>query len=303
MLSDCNRAHQERSGYSAVEMLVTLTVGAIVITLVGAVGLRQQRFHRDVVAVTERLERLEETAALVPVALRSIAPGEGDIPPGGAHDTSLEFRATIATAVICDSSHGSLVLASAHTDPPRLISILERPDVGDTVWSLTTIGAGEIWTPRAITGVVDSATSCLIGGVSPWADHSAHPSLVLRLAEPPIAGQGTPVRITRSWKYSIYRSSDGEWYLGGREWNSGTLKFNTIQPVSGPFLSAAAQGVAFQYFDSAGVAIASGSAETPRIAVIQVAFSVDTALPGKYAHAIGVRGTAITAIALRNQRR
>jgi len=301
MLSNYSRADRARSGYSAAEMLVALTVGAIVITLVGAVGLRQQRFHRDVVAVAERLEQLEEAAALVPVALRSVAPADGDIPAGGARDTSLEFRATIATAVVCDSSRGSLILASVHTDPPRLISILERPDVGDTVWSLTMTGAGEAWTPRAIAGVIDSTTKCLIGGVSPWADPSAHQSVVLRVIGQPIAGEGTPVRITRSWRYSIYRASDGEWYLGAKEWNSGTLKFNTIQPVSGPFLSAAAQGVAFRYFDSVGVAIASGSSETTRIAVIQVAFSADTALPGKYAHAIGVRGSAITAIALRNQ--
>lgn len=283
-------------------MLVALTVSAIAITLVGAVGFRQQRFHRDVVAATERLEQLDQATALVPVVLRSIAAADGDIPAGGARDTSLEFRATIATAVVCDSGRGSLVLAPAHTDPPRLASILERPEAGDTVWTLTIIGAGETWTPRAITGVVDTTTTCLIGGVSPWTDHAARQSLAIRVAAPLPAAQGTPIRITRSWKYSIYRASDGDWYLGAREWNSATLRFNTIQPVSGPFVSAAAHGVSFQYYDNAGVAIASGSSETRRIAVIQVAFSVDTALPGKYAHAIGVRGSSIASIALRNHR-
>jgi hypothetical protein len=285
------------------EMLVTLTVSAIAITLVGAVGFRQQRFHRDVVAVTERIEQLDQATALVPVALRSIAPGEGDIPPGGARDTSLEFRATIATAVACDSGQGSLVLAPVHTDSPHLASVLQRPAPGDTAWTLATIGAAEAWTPQAITGVIDSTTTCLIGGVFPWANQAATPSVVLRVAMAVPPAKGVPVRITRSWKYSIYRASDGNWYLGARDWNSGTLRFNTIQPVSGPFVSAAARGVAFQYYDSAGVAIASGSSETHGIAFIQVAFSVDSVLPGTFVHAIGVRGSSITSIALRNQRR
>jgi hypothetical protein len=284
-------------------MLVTLTVGAIALTAVGALGVRQQRFHRDVVAATERLETLDQATALVPVALRSISPTEGDIPSGGARDTSLEFRATIATAVVCDSGHGSLVLAPLHADPPRLSSILERPEAGDTVWSLTMLGAGEVWTPRAITGVIDSAATCLIGGLSPWAGPSVRESLVLRVAASLPAATGTPVRITRAWKYSIYHASDGDWYLGAREWNAGSLRFNTIQPVSGPFASATAHGVAFRYDDSSGVSVASGSSDTRGIAMIQVAFLVDTVLPGKFAHAIGVRGSSITGIALRNRHR
>jgi len=285
------------------EMLVALTVGAIAIVLVGTVGFRQQRFHRDVVAATERLEQIDQAAALLPIAIRSIAPADGDIPPGGARDTSLEFRAMIATAVVCDSGHGFLVLAPAHTDPPLLASILDRPDVGDTLWSLTISGTSESWTPRAITGVTDSTTTCLLGGLSPWADQGPRVSVALRVATPLPSGKGGPVRITRSWKYSIYRASDGDWYLGARDWNAGTLRFNIIQPVAGPFVSAVAHGVAFRYYDSAGVAIPSGASVTRGIAVIQVALSVDSALPGKFVHAIGVRGSSITSIDLRNQRR
>lgn len=300
---DRRRGRRGREGYSAIEMLVALVVSGIAIAAVGAVAFRQQRFHRDVVAVAERLEQLDQATALLPIALRSIAPGDGDIPSGAARDTSLEFRATIATAVVCDSGHGSLVLAPARTDPPRLASILERPDAGDTVWSLTTNETGEVWTPRAITGVIDSTSSCLIGGLSPWTGSPARQSLVLRVAAPLPAGQGMPVRITHGWKYSIYRASDGDWYLGAREWNAGALRFNTIQPVSGPFVSAASRGLAFQYYDSAGTVIASGAADTRGIARIQVAFRVDSVLPGKFVHAIAVKSTSITSVALRNRPR
>jgi len=282
------------------EMLITLAISGVAIVAVGALSFRQQRFHRDIVAATERLEQLDQATALVPIALRSIAPGEGDIPAGGARDTSLEFRATIATAVVCDSGHGSLVLAPTHTDPPRLASILARPDVGDTAWSLTMAGAVEAWVPRAIVGVSDSTVSCLVGGKSPWSGPAARPSLVLRVATAS-ADEGQFVRITRAWRYSIYRSSDGDWYLGAREWNAGNLRFNTIQPVSGPFVSATAHGLEFRYFDSTGIAVTSGASNTREIALIQVAFRVDSALPGKFSHAISVKGSSTTSIALRNR--
>ena len=291
-----------RDGYSIIELLVALVVGAIAIACVGAFGFRQQRFHRDVVAVTERLEQLEQAAALMPIALRSIAVTEGDIPAGGARDTSLEFRATIATAVVCDSGRGSLVLAPTSVDSPRLASILTTPEVGDTIWSLTLSGGGETWTPRPITGVSDSLAACLLGGVSPWAGPSVRSSMVLRVAAPLPAGPGSPIRITRPWRYSIYRASDGDWYLGARDWNPMRLRFNTIQPVSGPFLSAA-RGLAFRYVDSGGVTIPSGDVDTRGIARIDVAFRVDSVLPGTFTHAIGIVGGAIISVAMRNRAR
>src|SRR4051812_859748 len=119
-----------RRGHSAVEMLVALGMTGILLVAVGAMGFRQQRFHRDVVIATERIEQLDHAASLVPVALRDVAPGEGDIPAGGAMDTAFEFRATIATGVACDSGGTSLVLAPIRPDAPILTSILERPESG-----------------------------------------------------------------------------------------------------------------------------------------------------------------------------
>src|SRR5439155_9594724 len=81
---------------------------------------------------------------------------------------------------------------------------------------------------------------------------------------------GMPVRITRRLRYSLYRASDGAWYLGQRDWNATTLRFNTIQPVSGPFLSAALGGLTFRYFDSSGVEVPSGAAQTRAIALLRI---------------------------------
>ena len=292
-----------REGYSVIELLVSLVIGAIAIACVGAFGFRQQRFHRDVVAVTERLEQLQQATALVPIAIRSIAPGEGDIPAGGARDTSFEFRATIATAVVCDSGHGVVVLAPVGTVPPLLASVLASPAVGDTIWSLTLAGTNETWTPRPIVAISDTTTACALGPMSPWPGPTAYATIALHVAAPLPAGRGSPVRITRPWRYSLYRSSDGNWYLGARDWNPATLRFNIIQPVSGPFLSAAAHGVAFRYYDSTGAAIVSGGAITRGVALVQITFRVDSVLTGNFAHSIGIVAGAIASASLRNRAR
>jgi hypothetical protein len=290
-----------RAGYSVLEMLVTLVVGGIVIGGVGAIGFRQQRFQRDVVTVVERLEQLEQATALVPISVRGISPGEGDISAGAARDTSLEFRATIATAVVCDSGHGSVVLAPTGTDAPHLASVLTRPDAGDTAWVLAVSGAVESWQPHPITGVVDSTTTCNVAGVPPWADHALRRSITLRLSAPLGLRSGGVVRITRPWRYSIYKSSDGGWYLGARDWNASTTRFNTIQPVSGPFRSAAGRGLTLGYSDSSGATIPSGAADTHAIALVQVAFRVDSVLSGRYTHAIGIISQSVASFALRNR--
>ncbi|HET9424602.1 MAG TPA: hypothetical protein VFO55_04450, partial [Gemmatimonadaceae bacterium] len=124
--------------------------------------------------------------------------------------------------------------------------------------------------------------------------------LALRL-EGPSPSPGMPLRVTRPWRYSLYRASDGLWYLGAREWNAALSRFNTIQPVGGPFLSAASSGLRFTYADAGGNALVPGMSNTHDIALIEVAFRVASAIPGDYEHAASIRGASSTAIALRNR--
>lgn len=291
-----------RGGYTVLEMLVSIVVGTIAIGAVGSFAFRQQRFHRDVAVVVERLDQLEQAASMMPISLRAIAPGESDIPPGGAQDTALEFRAVIASAVVCDSGQGVLLLAPSHTDPPRLASLLTRPGAGDTVWSLTLGDDTNSWLPSAIAGVSDSVTSCIIGGASPWGS-GPRSAIVVHVASPLAAGAGSVIRITRTWRYSIYRASDGAWYLGAKEWNPAALRFNTIQPVSGPFVPPSRAGAAFRYFNASGNPVTSGATDTRSIALIDIALQVDSTMPGTGAHAIGIGPRITASVALRNAAR
>lgn len=255
-----------RRGHSLIEAIIAIGVGTIVVGLTATIGFQHQRFHRDVATAVERTEQLEQVAALMPIAFRSIAPGLGDIAPGAARDTSLEFRSVVTTSVVCDTGHGTVILAPVQ-DVPRLTSVLARPAAGDTAWVLAHEGAGESWAPRPITGVADTLAPCALGGGWPFGP-GILPALALRFANP-LPPPGAVLRVSRPWRYSVYRASDGAWYLGAKEWNPSLGRFNTIQPVGGPFASGTS-GLRFSYRDSAGSTVPAGSPETHRIAVIEV---------------------------------
>jgi hypothetical protein len=287
-----------RRGHTVIELLVSLAVGALVISLSATIGFRHQRFHRDVLVAVERSEQLGQLVAVMPISLRSIAPGEGDIAPGGARDTAIEFRATILSAVACDSSTTNVLLAPMGVTP-RLAAVLARPEPGDTAWLLDVSQAVEAWTPRAITAVYDSSAACRVGASFPFGTQPRS-SIVLRLAASP-PEKATVLRVTRPWRYSLYRASEGGWFLGAKEWNAAQSRFNTIQPVAGPVLPPVAGGQRFRYIDSLGALLPVIPPDPRRIAAIELSFRVDSAIPGRYAHATSIRGRASAVVALRNR--
>ena len=89
---------------------------------------------------------------------------------------------------------------------------------------------------------------------------------------PPAAtpSPGTPIRVTRPLRYSLYRASDAQWYLGEREWSNASARLSTIQPVAGPFLAAASGGVVFRYSDSLGRTLSSPVGDPASIGFIRV---------------------------------
>ena len=289
-----------RRGHTILELLVALGLGGLVIGLGATIGFRHQRFHRDVVIAVERADEIGELVALMPISLRGIAPGEGDIPTGGARDTSLEFRATIANAAVCDSAESTALLAPIEATP-RLASVLTWPEPGDTAWFLDVNGAIETWVPRPILATFDSSAVCRIGSSAPYGA-SPRRSIGLRLLTPPPPSSPV-VHVTRPWRYSLYRASDGRWYLGAKEWKPALGRFNTIQPVAGPLVSASAGGLRFHYLDSLGGMLPVVPPDVRAIWAIEAAFRVDSIIPGAYAHAASVRARATVVIGLRNRAR
>lgn len=265
-----------------------MVLGAIVLTLVVGTGSRLQREFRGASGRLAGAAALRDAATILPLDLRAISSEGGDIRPGEARDTSLEIRATVATAIVCPANDGALLLAPALGARGRPSAALI--EIGDTLWLLRDGDEGERWSPAQVAGVRRMAGGCGAFGGGASSDITG-PFDVAHLFAVDLAGgaaaaglpalAGTPARATRRVRYSFYRASDGAWYLGLRTWNATAGHFNQIQPVSGPYISPTSGAVGFTYFDHAGAPVVDGEANTRRIARIEVRLRTPSADTGE----------------------
>ena len=244
-----------RQGFTLLELLVA--TGTV----------QQQRALGKQMDVLAGRAELRLTAESLPAELRELVPGSSDIQRGEAGDTSIQLRGTIGAAIVCDTLKQRVVLAPATSAPPLVASFLRAPVATDTLWVLDTTRA---WSAHIITSVqIVSTGACRLGGPAPTPT-SAADRYSLGIADAAIPPPGRAVRVTRPIRYSLYKSSDKLWYLGARDWNSTSHQFNTIQPVSGPFMAPAAHGLTFAYLDSSGATIATPVTSVERITAIRV---------------------------------
>ena len=271
-------ATRSRPGFTLAELLVVLVLGALVLGVITTVGVRLERQLDTQSSRFASDEQLAAAVEVLPIDLRGLSPSAGDIAAGGARDTSLEIRASIASAIVCASAPGLLTLAWYFGASGQ--SIPSRASAGDTAWLLDDGVAGEQWRPVAlgvvrrtpgVCAAVDASADAVVDRSHLWsAEISASSS-----AQP-----GSVVRVTRPERFSFYRASDGLWYLGLRSWSSASLAYTSVQPISGPYRSPlAASGVRFRYLDVAGAALPSGTSESYRVARIEALLAVDGSGP------------------------
>jgi hypothetical protein len=285
-------------------LLVAMTILGIALGLVASASANQQRLFADLSDDAALDAQVREAAAALPVELRSASSSGGDIRE--ARDTSLEIRGTIASAVVCDTTKGALVFAPAIGGAGTRASILSAPVVGDTAWLWSPV-EGTPWHPYVISKVGSVAgAACAPAGPTLAAAELGVSRVTITVTPSPVSPIGVPVRVTRPLRYSLYRASDGLWYLGEKDWNTASAKFNTIQPVAGPFLTASQGGLAFSYRDSGGGVLATPVAGTAAIALVRMDIRGQTQAAMrelKLANAsIRRRDSANVAVLLRNRR-
>src|SRR5690242_12814734 len=152
----CSNPVGRRRAFTLVEVLVTLTLGALVLGIVVSVGARLQ--HR-LLAESTRLasdEQLASAAQLMPLDLRAASVPAGDVVE--ARDTSLQLRATTGTGVVCGGSPTSLLVASSLGAGARALALASAP--GDTLWLLADGDSIEQWRPYHISGARRVAAAC-----------------------------------------------------------------------------------------------------------------------------------------------
>jgi hypothetical protein len=291
-----------RRGITLVEMVVSLALTGVVLTMVSAIALRQQRLFADLGEQSAVRARLREAAALLPLQLRAARPE--DIRE--ARDTALELRATIATAVVCDTEPSTLILAPIGSNESRYASIVSPVEPGDSVWLLTSTSSAAEWRAFPILDVGSRGSgSCAAAAPRLSMDTVHRARIALSLAALPAGVIGTPIRVTRPTRYSLYQSTDG-WYLGQRDWSNAAARFSAIQPLAGPYLSPTARGLSFNYADSTGRELDRPVSDVRMIASIRIDLRAQTRNPTRMLGSAGraaPKADSITLIvALRNRR-
>lgn len=276
-----------RSGFSVAELLVALVLLALVLSMfLGTASGNQKvlRGMRERILVNEQLRDGE--AALV-TDIRGAALSTDTVRMFA--DTALEFFATVGSAVVCttpSSQTVSLVPADL-SNGLMLTSIPVSPDTGDLVSIYSkrdTLTGARSWLRFRITavGTAQSSTACPVSsGFTMNADASKAAYRLTLNGSLAAVTAGAPVRLLRRGRYSLYRSSDGDWFLGYKRCNAVASGCGTVQPVSGPYLpySSSAAGLRFRYFDAMGTAVQ--PARPLDIASVEITFRAEVSPQGR----------------------
>ena len=182
-----------------------MTIGGIVLAVVAAISVRQQRLHADLTDRIGLAEQLRQAATVLPIELRGLAVDAGDLREG--RDTAVEFRSTIASGVICDTTPGGVVLAPAATGESAFAGVLAPIAVDDTAWMFAPGDSVDRWIPFAIAGTGSIAgAACDRAGPELDAAAKTLTRISLRPAGLPSAQAiGSVVRVTRPMRYSVSR--------------------------------------------------------------------------------------------------
>ena len=297
------RTRMNRDAFSTFELMIALMMGGVVAAGIASLLRRQQRFYTTAASLVEQRISLRDVTGILPGELRALSPASGDVL--AFSDSSLEIRATIGTAIACDTVRGGdgLALAPSAARGARLTAFTTAAQAGDLAFVYdpgpTDRASDDTWVSRDVADVTPAPSVCVGSPFVAPADAPAQPLLIRFTAGNRVSTSVRPgafARVLRRVRYRFYRASTGEWYLGYSEW-AGTA-FSVVQPVSGPFASYSqrgASGLALQYFDSAGTELVdpSDAARIARVSVVARA-GVRAALSGSPAamtdsQAIGIR--------------
>ncbi len=260
-----------RIGATLVELMVALTLTAIVLGTATSSVLRQHRTARVVVGEAATTAQLRAATGALSAELSVLSRGTGDIVPGEARDTALQIRALVAAGISCNDAVGSATFAPDDDGLPEALwgTI---PRVGDSLWWYAGDTTAQ-WHGARILSSDSVSAACLLTGTPPRPARR----VVVSAAGDTIPF-GVPLRVTRPTRYSFYRSGDGSWQLGLRDWIGD--HFGAPQPVAGPFLVRSGdRRSGFRYFTPNGDELSAGSAGVDAQQVARVRVTVLTADP------------------------
>ena len=238
-----------RRGVSLVELLVALTLAAIVLATATGSLLRQQRVTLAVATDGEKRAQLAAATALLPAQLGLNSSAAEDLVRGEQRDTALQLRTLVATGLACDSA--AVVTFATDEDGVPSTGIASLPRASDSLWWYRADSLR--WTGRLIVDARADSSACRMADV-PGETAAYHRLLRVRVDGGDTIPGLSPLRISRQSRFVVYRAGDGSWQLGVREWSDATSSLAVPQPVAGPFARSAAGGLftGFRYYDGSG---------------------------------------------------
>lgn len=296
-----------RSGFTLVELLVTLIIMGGVLGTITTLLVRQQRFYRSTSDMMEARTQVRQAIDMLPADLRGLS--SSDLRNGtdiyAASDKAIDFRAITGSSVLCRIPNTTtVVLPPLNLAAGTVLSTWTGAlQVGDSllVYDDSSSASGnndDHWAVYGVSAVatLDPGAANACGTASRFvsaADVTAGRvsyQLTLSPAMTPTISIGAPVRIFHRRRYELYQpsGSTNNWYLGTYECRTSC---GTLTPVSGPFAAysatAGSSGLSFIYLDSlAGVLPGIPSAvQRAQIARITLTARADTRsevdIPGK----------------------
>jgi prepilin-type N-terminal cleavage/methylation domain-containing protein len=258
-----------RGGFTLIELAVVLVILGVAGSAIGLTLLRQQRFYRGAEELLYAREGVRDAIELLSTDIRGMSTADT---VWLLADSAVELFASLGSSVVCQVAGTEIGLPGAVPPPGNtLTAFVAQPDTGDiALFYRDSIEAGSQWERHRIAGFSSrslAATCPASTGFTRAEDADAGATgflITLSTSLSSHVDRGAPVRFIRRGRYSLYRSTDGDWYLGYRRCNAlGPSVCGTIQPLSGPYRTyssnAASTGLLFEFFDVLGGRLSAGS--------------------------------------------
>lgn len=259
---------ERRLGFTLLELAIVLGILGVMGSAIGLTLLRQQRFYRGTEELVGARQGVRDAIEILSADIRGMSIADT---ARLLADSALEIFASVGSSVVCQIA-GSEIGLPAGASPRRntLTALVTQPDTGDLALFLRdSADAGTLWERHRIAAFSarSKATTCppSTGFAADNVDATGT-AFVVALSDSLSyhVHRGAPVRFIRRGRYSLYRSSDGSWYLGYRRCNAlGPSVCGAIQPLSGPYRAYSSNprstGLLFEFFDASGIRLPPGS--------------------------------------------
>jgi type II secretory pathway pseudopilin PulG len=274
-------------GFTIAELTVALALLGVLIGLALHTLSAHQKVFRNFNERVLRSEQLREGELALATDIRGSAVTSDTLRL--LADSAFEFFATIGSGVVCTLSAQTIALVPSGLSSGFILTSLPLPpDTGDLLVAYSapdSLTGARRWVRFRISSVTSASASSACPATTGFtaANDLQKSSVKMTLAGATAAiAPGAPVRIVRRGRYSLYRSSEGDWYLGYKRCNALAPGCSTVQPVSGPYLpysSSNGGGLRFRFVDAFGAAVP--STRPLDVASVEVTLRSDIAASGR----------------------